>query len=68
MITYSTFFIGTIAVFKGCKTPKRKPNYISYNRFGIVSSSYYYGSDKKGDYVIRVSDHWSAYSDFIILS
>jgi len=58
------FFLGTKAKFKGCKIPKRAPDYISYNQWGTVSSSYYYGSDKNGAYVIRVSDHWSKLYNF----
>ena len=47
------FFKGTKGVFKACKTPKRKPDYISKS-----GSKYWYGYNKKGSYVIRKSDHW----------
>lgn len=60
-ITYDNFFIGTSAVFKGCKTPKREPDYVSWkrNQEDEISSLYWYGEDKRGKYVIRWSDHWS---------
>ena len=69
MITINNYFSGTIATFKGCKTPKREPNYISYLKdYGevtdIVSSRYWYGEDKNGQYVIRESDHWCTYKKF----
>ena len=51
-----TFFKSTKANFKGCKRPKRKPDYVSYDRYGDISSEYWY--TKKG--VVRCSDHWSA--------
>jgi hypothetical protein len=45
----------TYAVFKGCKLPKNKQaNFVSSS-----GSSYFYGKDKRGSYVIRVSNHWS---------
>ena len=60
MITFSNFYINTEVVFKGCKTPKRKPDYISYSSIndGEVSSKYWYGENNKGKYVIRESNHW----------
>lgn len=61
MITFENFFISTFAMFKVCKTPKRKPDYISRASEywgGGISSSYWYGEDKKGKYVIRKSNHW----------
>lgn len=65
MITFENFFLNTEAVFKGCKTPKRKPDYISYNRYTSEESSrYWYGEDKKGKYVIRESNHWVSRRDF----
>jgi hypothetical protein len=53
------FHIRSFAIFKGCKKPKRKADYISHNKQGEVSSLYWYGTDKRGDYVIRDSDHWA---------
>lgn len=54
MVTFNNFFNNTEAVFKGCKKPNRKPNFKSNS-----GSKYWYGSDKKGDFVIRNSNHWS---------
>ena len=54
MFTFENFFLSTQVVFKKCKTPKREPNFVSKS-----GSSYWYGTDKKGSYVIRKSDHWS---------
>jgi len=62
------FYLCSKARFKGCKRPKRKPDFTSYNRRGIVSSEYWYGEDKKGEYVIRSSDHWSNSNDKVIFS
>ena len=59
MITTGNFFVNTLAKFKGCKTPKRKPNFVSNS-----GSKYYYGKDGKGEYVIRESDHWSYHNSF----
>lgn len=56
MFTEFNFFKKTRASFKGCKRPRRKPDYISYDRYGDVSSEYWYTN--KG--VVRCSDHWSA--------
>lgn len=61
-ITYENFYIRTQASFKGCKIPRRKPDYVSYKRYphdDEPSSYYWYGKDKRGEYVIRASDHWS---------
>ena len=49
------FYAATFAFFKGCKRPKREPDYVSVNQFGLVSSEYWY-TDKG---VIRCSNHWS---------
>ena len=49
------FYNKTFAFFKGCKRPKRKPDYVSVNQYGGVSSEYWY-TDKG---VIRCSNHWS---------
>ena len=53
MITFSNYFMGTKAIFKGCKKPTRSPDYESNS-----GSQYWYGSNKNGSYVIRFSDHW----------
>lgn len=65
---YTNFFMGTIATWKRCNTPKRKPDYQSSKKYrnwdgeleetGIISSQYWYGEDSRGKYVIRQSDHW----------
>lgn len=52
-ITFDNFFISTEIVFKGCKTPNRKSDFVSES-----GSRYWYGENKKGKYVIRCSDHW----------
>ncbi|MDR3188432.1 MAG: hypothetical protein LBT94_04510 [Prevotellaceae bacterium] len=61
MITYNNFNVATRGVFKACKAPKRKPDFISWsNRYDKHKSSMYWrGEDKKGKYVIRQSQHWS---------
>ncbi|MDR1561111.1 MAG: hypothetical protein LBS23_02020 [Holosporaceae bacterium] len=53
-ISKYNFYTKTVADFKGCKKPKRTPDYISKS-----GSQYWYGEDKKGHYVIRYSNHWS---------
>ena len=53
------FYFNTKATFKGCKRPKRRPDYVSLNKWGYTSSLYWYGEDKHGKYVIRESNHWS---------
>lgn len=53
MVTFSSYFFKTEATFKCCKKPKRKPDYESASY-----SSYWYGEDKRGKYVIRYSHHW----------
>ena len=57
-INRDNYYNNTYAVFKGCKRPRRKPDYVSRNMDGEISSEYWYGS--KGDYVIRCSKHWSS--------
>lgn len=57
MFNQDNFYNNAKAVFKGCKIPKRKPDYISYNRYGEVSSRYWYTDSG----VVRASDHWSKY-------
>lgn len=113
MFNQENFFKNTTVDFKGCKKPKRPPDYISYsksfidyikyvnkvtkNKFKIktprdyrhnecrlknydllsleewrlsplsnvrVSSMYWYGTNSKGSYVIRSSDHWSSFKGF----
>lgn len=51
----NNFFIQSKANWKGCARPARKPDYISRNRFGEISSEYWYS--ERG--VIRCSNHWS---------
>ena len=54
----NNFSLCTRARFKGCKRPRRPPDYISYTEIDgerFVSSEYWYTED----YVIRCSDHWS---------
>lgn len=65
IIDYSNFFHNTRGSWKACKKPKRSSDFISYNKhllknFGekVISSEYWYGEDKKGEYVIRSSQHW----------
>ncbi len=62
MITFNNYYNGTKGIFKGCKVPKRKPNYVSKSKqYNTLSSRYWYGQDSKGMYVIRESDHWVNY-------
>lgn len=53
MINEKNFMNSTKAVFKGCKCPKRKPDFISKS-----GSKYWFGQNKKGSFVIRKSGHW----------
>lgn len=53
-ITHDNFFVNTFACFKGCKKPKKNPDFISNS-----GSEYWYGEDRNGRFVIRHSDHWS---------
>lgn len=53
-INLDNYFISTIATFKGCKVPNRKPDYHSGS-----NSKYWYGKNSKGIYIIRLSNHWS---------
>jgi hypothetical protein len=64
IITRDNYYISTFVVFKACKRPRRQPDYISYyvddyTGKKYISSEYWYGCDKRGEYVIRASDHWS---------
>lgn len=61
MITFDNFYHNSIGTWKGCKKPNRKPDYISYNRDGKISSIYWYGENKNGRFVIRMSAHWTSY-------
>lgn len=61
LLSYQSFFLSTFAVFKECKKPKREPDYISKDKKGNISSRYWYGNNRLGDYVIRESNHWSSY-------
>ena len=55
-VTFDNFFERTSAIFTQITdTPTTKPNYISRS-----GSTYWYGEDERGKYVIRRSDHWSA--------
>lgn len=54
LITRANYHISTFAVFKACKRPSRKPDFISPS-----GSVYWYGQDSTGGYVVRSSDHWS---------
>jgi hypothetical protein len=40
-------------VFKPCKKPSRSPQAISQG-----GSMYWFGKDKRGMYMVRLSDHW----------
>lgn len=59
MVTFNNFFNNTKVIFKGCKTPKREPDFISN-----TGSKYWYGNDKNGGYVIREADHWVTHKAF----
>lgn len=55
-VTFDNFFERTSAIFTQITdTPTTKPDYISRS-----GSTYWYGEDERGKYVIRRSDHWSA--------
>ena len=47
------FYQNTKATFRGCQVPKRQPDYISDS-----GSKYWYGENKNGKYLIRLSNHW----------
>lgn len=51
----NNFFISSRATFIVCKRPTRQPNHVSFDKYGNVSSEYWY--TKTG--VIRCSKHWS---------
>lgn len=56
--------------FKKCNAPKRKPDSVSRYQFQgetLVSSVYWYGYDKRGRYMIRMSGHWGNVGDNIYL-
>lgn len=48
------YFNSSYGIFKGCKAPNRNLDFVSPS-----GSKYWYGSDKKGAFVIRKSNHWS---------
>jgi hypothetical protein len=52
-ITFGNYMTNTEAVFKGCKIPKRAPDFISKS-----GSIYWQQENTKGKYVIRLSNHW----------
>lgn len=69
MITINNFFTKTFALFNVCKTPKRKADFTSRSSAywgGGISSSYWYGEDRKGKYVIRKSNHWVKRRDEVL--
>lgn len=53
-ITFDNYFDSTAAIFKACKMPKREADYESDS-----GSRYWYGENKRGKYVIRLSNHWT---------
>lgn len=55
MFNKNNYFKCTKVTFISCIRPNRAPDYISRNRFGNISSEYWYS--RKG--VIRSSRHWS---------
>jgi len=55
-INRTNFHNRTFAIFSECKSPRRGCHYISES-----GSHYWYGRNKKGAYVIRLSDHWVKY-------
>lgn len=59
MITKENYFNSTFGEWVPTQKPKREPDYVSYNKWGQVSSKYWYTS--KGVY--RESDHWSQITD-----
>ncbi len=61
IINRENFYLGTFGIFANSKKPLREPDYISYTRDYEISSEYWYGTDKGGEYVIRRSGHWSIY-------
>lgn len=64
MITIYNYYKCTFGVFIECKKPKREADHISYCKDTakpIISSDYWYGKDKNGEYIIRYSDHWVKY-------
>lgn len=53
-IDVENFFVASQGVFNLCDKPNRKPDFVSYNRKGHISSIYYYTKTS----VIRISNHW----------
>lgn len=54
-INEKNFFLSTRGNFKMVQRPRRNPDYISLDKFGEVSSEYWYTPNG----VIRDSNHWS---------
>lgn len=54
MITKDNFYESSIGRFIRCEKPTREPDYISFNKKGEPSSSYWYN----GETLVRVSNHW----------
>lgn len=52
-VNFHNYMTATTALFKGCRVPKRKPDFISES-----GSKYWQQENKKGKYVIRLSNHW----------
>lgn len=57
MINKENFYINTCGTFVPCDIPQREPDFYSDG-----GSSYWYGEDEKGEYVIRSSDHWGHFA------
>jgi len=57
-VTFRNYFNSTEAVFKGCKTPKREPDFVSDS-----GSEYWLQENAKGKYIIRLADHWVCIKD-----
>jgi len=63
MVTLNNFFVKSEVTFESCDIPTTEPNYVSYGNTrychkGDISSTYWYGTDFGGEYVIRKSTHW----------
>jgi hypothetical protein len=57
------YYHSSCADFKPCNRKKRIPDVTTLaKRSGCVSSVYWYGTDKNGDYVVRGSAHWGSVS------
>lgn len=61
-VTYENFYLRTRGTFVECDLPEVEPSYISTPTvLGHTGSKYWYGSDSKGDYIIRCANHWCKY-------